>query len=168
MVSAVGHEIDFTIADFVADMRAPTPSGAAELLTPERAALDEELSSLMTRLLSAVTLAYERSENALKTLQHSEVLRQPLYFVMEKSQSVDMALRDMETALKNDLASKEQSLISLEEKLKSVSPSSVLNRGYAILMAPDGKTPLTDPEQVSSGMDVTARLAKGDLALRVK
>ena len=168
VVSAVGHEIDFTIADFAADLRAPTPSGAAELLIPERTVLEGELSSLATRLKTAVSLAGERAENALNALLHSDVLRRPLYFVMEKSQCVDMYLRDMESALKNDLTSKEQTLAALEEKLHAVGPESVLGRGYAILLGPDKKTPLTDPGQVPSGMDVTARLAKGDLSLTVK
>ena len=168
VVSAVGHEIDFTIADFVADLRAPTPSGAAELLIPERAALEEEINSLTTRLKSAVTLSGERAENALNTLLHSDVFRRPLYFVMEKSQQLDLCLRDMESALKNNLSAREQILISLEEKLQAVGPESVLGRGYAILLGPDRKTPLTDPGQVTSGSDVTARLAKGDLSLTVK
>lgn len=168
VVSAVGHEIDFTIADFAADLRAPTPSGAAELLVPERAAIDQELSSLKTRLHSAVTLSYERAENALAELLHSDVLRRPLYFVMEKSQFLDMSLRDMESALKHDLALKEQKLQTLEQKLQAVSPYSVLGRGYAMLFGPDKKTPLTDPGQVSPGNEVTARLAKGDLSLTVR
>lgn len=168
VVSAVGHEIDFTIADFVADKRAPTPSGAAELLVPERAGIEELLATQETRLRSAIHLTFERANNQLQTLLHSDVFSRPAYFVMEKTQQLDMAVRDMESALEEAVSDGEQRLHTLEEKLHAISPYAVLQRGYSMIFAPDGKTPLTDPAQVKSGMEVTARLAKGELPLKVR
>lgn len=101
VVSAVGHEIDFTIADFAADLRAPTPSGAAEMIVPDKAALNETVDSMRTRILASISLAYERAKSRLDSLISSEALRRPSYFVMEKSQEIDTLLKDMSVALDN-------------------------------------------------------------------
>jgi len=166
VVSAVGHEVDFTIADFAADLRAPTPSGAAELIVPEKAAIDDLLSTQKGRLLAAISLYQERAGRQLEALLNSEPFRRPAFFVMEKSQQVDFMLKDMETLLKNAASEAEQHLNSTSEKLKAISPYAVLNRGYSMIFRPDGHTPLTDPADAPAGELLTARLAKGVLQVR--
>jgi len=166
VVSGVGHEVDFTIADFAADLRAPTPSGAAELIVPEKAAIDDLLSTQKGRILAAISLYYERAKRDFDTLLNAEPLRKPAFFVMEKSQQVDLMVRDMEHLLKIAAADSEQRLKSAEEKLQTISPFAILNRGYSMIFGPDGKTPLTDPAQAPAGELLTARLAKGTLKLR--
>lgn len=166
VVSGVGHEVDFTIADFAADLRAPTPSGAAELIVPEKAAIDDLLSTQKGRILAAISLYYERAKRNLDTLLHSEPLRKPAFFVMEKSQQVDLMVKDMEHILKIAAADSEQHLKSAEDKLQTISPFAILNRGYSMIFGPDGRTPLTDPAQAPAGEPLTARLAKGTIKLR--
>ena len=166
VVSGVGHEVDFTIADFAADLRAPTPSGAAELIVPEKAAIDDLLSTQKGRILAAISLYYERAKRNLDTLLHSEPLRKPAFFVMEKSQQVDLMVKDMEHILKIAAADSEQHLKSAEDKLQTISPFAILNRGYSMIFGPDGRTPLTDPAQAPAGEPLTARLAKGTVKLR--
>ena len=166
VVSAVGHEVDFTIADFAADLRAPTPSGAAELIVPEKAAIDDLISTQKGRILAAVSLSYERTRRHLDTLLNSEPLRRPSFFVREKSQQVDLILKDMEHALKNAAAQAEQHLNAVHDKLETISPFAILNRGYSMIFGPDGKTPLTDPAAAPAGQLLTGRLAKGKIRLR--
>lgn len=166
VVSGVGHEVDFTIADFAADLRAPTPSGAAELIVPEKAAIDDLLSTQKGRILAAISLYYERAKRNLDTLINAEPLRKPAFFVMEKSQQVDLLVKDMEHLLNQAAGDSGQYLKALEEKLQTISPFAILNRGYSMIFGPDGKTPLTDPAQAPAGQELTARLAKGSLKLR--
>ena len=166
VVSGVGHEVDFTIADFAADLRAPTPSGAAELIVPEKAAIDDLLSTQKGRILAAISLYYERAKRSLDTLINAEPLRKPAFFVMEKSQQVDLLVKDMEHLLNQAAGDSGQYLKALEEKLQTISPFAILNRGYSMIFGPDGRTPLTDPAQAPAGQELTARLAKGSLKLR--
>ena len=166
VVSAVGHEIDFTIADFAADLRAPTPSGAAELIVPEKAALEETLSSMNARILSSVSLAYERSRRRLETLISSEPLRRPAFFVMEKSQQTDMLLREMSSLLDSAIRDAGSRYEVASQKLNAHSPFAILNRGYAMVFGPDGKTPLTRASDAPEGTPLTARLAQGVLRLK--
>ena len=166
VVSAVGHEVDFTIADFAADLRAPTPSGAAELIIPEKSVIDDLLSTQKGRILAAISLYYERAKRSLDALLNSAPLRKPAFFVMEKSQQVDLLLKDMEHLLKISVSDSELRLKTVEEKLNTLSPYAVLNRGYAMIFGPDGKTPLTDPGSAPAGQLLTGRLAKGTLLLR--
>lgn len=166
VVSAVGHEIDFTIADFAADLRAPTPSGAAELIVPEKAALEETLSSMNARILSSVSLAYERSRRRLETLISSEPLRRPAFFVMEKSQQTDMLLREMSSLLDSAIRDAGSRYEVASQKLNAYSPFAILNRGYAMVFGSDGKTPLTRASDAPEGTPLTARLAQGVLRLK--
>ena len=166
VVSAVGHEVDFTIADFAADLRAPTPSGAAELIIPEKAAIDDLLSTQKGRIMAAVSLYYERAKRSLDALINAEPLRKPVFLVMEKSQQVDFLVKDMEHLLLRAAANSEQTLKTAEEKLRTISPFAILNRGYSMIFGPDGRTPLTDPAEAPAGQPLTARMAKGILHLR--
>ncbi len=167
VVSAVGHEIDFTIADFAADLRAPTPSGAAEMIIPDKAALNEALDSMRTRIVASISLAYERAKSRLDSLISSEALRRPSYFVMEKSQEIDTLLKDMSVALDNAVSDADARLRMMQGQLKSLSPFSILNRGYAMIFDSRGK-PVTDAREVPAGTLLTARLSKGSLRVRAE
>lgn len=167
VVSAVGHEIDFTIADFAADLRAPTPSGAAEMIVPDKAALNETVDSMRTRILASISLAYERAKSRLDSLISSEALRRPSYFVMEKSQEIDTLLKDMSVALDNAVSDADARLRMMQGQLKSLSPFSILNRGYAMIFDSRGK-PVTDALEVPPGTLLTARLSKGSLRVRAE
>ncbi|MBQ9337870.1 MAG: exodeoxyribonuclease VII large subunit [Lentisphaeria bacterium] len=166
VVSGVGHEVDFTIADFAADLRAPTPSGAAELIVPEKAAIDDLLSTQKARILAAISLCYERAKRDLDTLLNAEPLRRPSFFVMEKSQEIDLQVKEMEHLLANAAAQTEQQLAALSDKLQTLSPYAIMNRGYSMIFLEDGAAPLTDPAAAPAGCQLTAHMAKGRLKLR--
>ena len=166
VVSGVGHEVDFTIADFAADLRAPTPSGAAELIVPEKAAIDDLLSTQKGRILAAISLYYERAKRELDTLLNSEPLRRPAFFVMEKSQEIDLQLKEMGHLLEISAAQSEQRLAALTDKLRTLDPEAILKRGYSMIFAEEGAPPLTDPAAAPAGTVLTACMAKGTLKLR--
>lgn len=166
VVSAVGHEIDFTIADFAADLRAPTPSGAAEMIIPDRQAIDDDLNSLHNRMLSAVSLAYERSKGKLERLLSSSALTQPTYMVMEKMQYIDMLLKDMENELESAVRTASDKTSFLEARLNSLSPFNILNRGYSVILDRAGGKIVMSPADAPAGTELKAILAEGEMNIR--
>lgn len=165
VISAVGHEVDFTIADFAADMRAPTPSGAAEMLVPEKAVLLDKISNLEKRLMQSILFTAQEAKSRLDSLLASPVLEEPAAFVMEKSHYVDDLVSEMENALEKALLDKEKKIQLLEGKLSALSPYNVLQRGYALLTDEKG-TPVRSPEDAPKDTLMTAHLAKGRLLVR--
>lgn len=137
-ISAVGHQVDFTIADFVADVRAATPSAAAEIVVPDK---NEILSALMeiperlNRLTSQLVANYAVS---LDGLIHHYAFRQPIVIVEQKSQSVDEFVRRLQTHIDHYIESTTQRIESAMSHLIALSPDSILNRGYAIIEGSKG------------------------------
>jgi exodeoxyribonuclease VII large subunit len=166
VVTGVGHEIDFTIADFAADVRAPTPSGAAELVVPDRRSLLASLASTQARLhsliLRAVAQATERSRVLLQRLQRAHPgsrLRQQA----QRLDDLDMRLRRAWEASQTRIT---QRLLLAQRSLDAISPLATLERGYAIVTAADGSA-LQDAAQVKVGDVIQARLTRGTLQARV-
>ncbi len=140
VVSAVGHEIDFTIADFVADLRAPTPSAAAEMVVPDREELQGVVSSLGERIAGLFAHQLEQAESRLGAVLGSYGLRKPADLVTQKMQAVDELSRRAAMALSHRLEKSKLELKSVGERLTSLSPKSVLSRGYSIVRRlPDNK-----------------------------
>lgn len=166
VVSAVGHEIDFTICDFAADLRAPTPSGAAEALVPVKEELEAAIESLSKRISAQAQLSLERLRSRFERLKASAALRQPAYMVMERRQRIDELCSDMETALRSSAERSQAKLEALEGRLKALSPYQVLRRGYALLSLQEDGRPLLSPEDAPAGTALLARLAGGELKLR--
>ena len=212
LVSAVGHEVDFTLADFVADLRAPTPSAAAELLVPDRvemrARVDHQHARLQRRLAQAIDRARQRADHAGLRL-HAERPQRRLERgrdratalklrldaamargVAAKRSALDVQARRLEqqapalrlqrlrqrlamlgarqdTALRRGLQAKLGLLRELGRGLHAVSPLATLGRGYAILQRDDGRA-VRAANEVARGDQIRARLAEGELTLRVE
>ncbi len=133
IISAVGHEIDFTIADFVADLRAPTPSAAAELAVPDRRELTDRINNLFSNLrystqhyFSSKKLEIQEMENALNR-QHPQNILKDLHAKLERS------LMKLNSTTHNILQSKRGKLEILFNELKELSPQEALKRGYSII-----------------------------------
>jgi exodeoxyribonuclease VII large subunit len=140
VVSAVGHEIDFTIADFVADLRAPTPSAAAEMVVPDKEDLKGVVGSLRERIAGLFTHQLEQAESRFEAVLESYGLRKPSDLVVQKMQAVDEHSRRAAIALSHRLEKSRLELKSVGERLTSLSPKSVLSRGYSIVrLLPDKK-----------------------------
>lgn len=139
VISAVGHETDFTICDFVADLRAPTPSAAAELAVPDRTELLAGVAALETRLRNAASMKLAEAEAMFRPLAESRVLKNPLESVELRRLEIDRL-----TGMLNDAVSRRQEwykerLASLSGKLNDLSPLAVLSRGYAEVRDASGK-----------------------------
>jgi exodeoxyribonuclease VII large subunit len=132
IISAVGHQIDFTISDFVADLRAPTPSAAAQMVVRDKRELLKETRSNAQKLISYQTSLIEYSKQRLKTAQQSYGFRRPLDLITQRSQRLDEFTRQLRDKIKNHFEFKKNDLSLREEKLEALSPLSVLKRGYSI------------------------------------
>ena len=165
LISAIGHETDTTVADMVADVRAPTPSVAAEIAVPDQAELSAGLLAMRRTLTSAVS----------RTLLHrSEVIRRLGPRLLRvgpgldpKRIRVDELLRRASMNLRQNLDARTTSTEALSMRLRALSPKDTLRRGYAIVQTADESTVVSDPGQVSVGDGIEITLAKGSLSADV-
>ncbi len=132
VISAVGHEIDFTISDFVADLRAPTPSAAAQIVVGERDDLLKQINTDSRKLYSFLVSLIELSQHRLKSIEESYGFRRPFDIVTQRSQKRDELVRQLDSKAKNYLEIRTNALSLVKEKIKALSPSSVLKRGYSV------------------------------------
>ena len=132
IISAVGHEIDSTIADFVADLRAPTPSAAAELAVKDRTELAKEINSFFRKLASVQSNLIEYSKQRLTTLKESYGMRRPMDFVTQRTQRTDELLKTLMKSTKNSFEFRKKSLSLVLGKLNALSPLSVFERGFSL------------------------------------
>ena len=167
VVSAVGHEIDFTICDFAADLRAPTPSAAAEMVTPREEDLLDRLEGCARHLRSAVELRVASAARRVEALAGAPLFREPVHLLEMRSQQLDELQMRFVNRLERCMTEADHRLNALELRLQGMDPKRQLERGYAILAnGTDGK-PLTSAKNVASGTAVKAILADGELALHV-
>lgn len=167
VISAVGHEPDVTIADYVADLRAATPSNAAELAVPDQSDIRDALHGADVRLSQAVRKKLTQYRSTLSDLSSRRVLRSPTGFVDQRRMELDGVRTRLAAAADGTVAKRRADYIRLCSKLDALSPLKVLGRGYSIALAPDG-TALRSSESVSVGERVELRLEKGALQCRVE
>ena len=163
VISAVGHETDFTIADFVADFRAPTPSAAAEVSVPSQDELYNIIEIYSSRLKKAVSSYIDTNYKTLKRL----IPRNPQDKINELSQRLDIRVQTLEKAYEIRLNEKKKALAEQSAKLDALSPLKTLTRGYSIAVDNDGNV-LKDVSNFTSECDFTLKLHDGDVACRVK
>lgn len=166
VISAVGHEPDVTIADFVADRRASTPSNAAEIAVPDMADLLQRLDSFRSRMAQGTLNGLERQERRLKALAEKRVLTDPLAFVQDKRLQLDYVQQKLLTAANAQWQEEQRRFAALAAKLDALSPLKVLGRGYAMARTEDGAV-LRTAAQVQSGDTIHLRLAQGGLRCTV-
>ncbi len=138
VISAVGHEVDFTISDFVADIRAATPSAAAELVVPDRQEILAGIRSLRGNMTRAIEQKLGSLSLGLDKFVHHYALRQPSSLVDQKSQEVDELTRRIESKMQYYLESASHRLAATESQLNALSPDLVLKRGYSFVEGPHG------------------------------
>ncbi len=169
VISAVGHETDFTIADYVADLRAPTPSAAAELVAPLAADLLTGLQEQQWRMLRAVQRNLESKKEGLKFwISH---LKHPKKRLEEMSQHLDDLKTRLQLSATRSLEEKRADLRLLSEKLEVLSPLSILSRGYSIVrkMTGDQEGPVVkDADQVKTGDLLSIQLRKGAITAQTR
>ncbi len=138
VISAVGHETDFTIADFVADLRAPTPSAAAELAVPELSELVERLSVLETRLLNGLKHCVADRKAHLIRVTHRPCLENPMLLLEQKMQRFQDSLAKLVFRFEDNLKERKSHFFTTVAKLDTLSPLKVLKRGYSFVENEDG------------------------------
>ena len=166
IISAVGHETDFTLADFAADVRAATPSMAAELAAPSLAKLEEELA-LQTKLLEQnYRRQLEKKKLKLERYAHHPLLRQPQRLLAAQQQLLDKQATALSNTMENILKNKQHRFILAAEKLDSLSPLKVLGRGYSVCQDLNGKV-IHSPEELAVNQRFKVTLQQGELHGRV-
>ena len=168
VVSAVGHEIDVTLSDLVADVRALTPSEAAELVVPSSDDLQAALKTYQQRLGSLLRSRAQSARIRLNALANSRVMRQPTDRLRELARRVDeLELRANRAILTNQSKARDR-IAHMAEHLESLSPLAVLGRGYSVTQsASDGRL-ISDASRTSVGELITTRLAHGTLTSRIE
>lgn len=167
IVSAVGHEIDFTIADFVADLRAPTPSAAAELVVPSQIELKEKFNNVYNRLYTQANRVLERASMRLKNQTERPALRNPLLKVNEQRIYLDRLQQEFVNNCTGILEKKKQQLQISAAKLDGLSPLNVLGRGFSVAKGEDGKV-VHSVSQVKEGTLLEVMVADGKIQSRVE
>ena len=167
VISAVGHEPDVTIADFVADLRAATPSNAAELAVPDQNEVYAALLGSRQRLEQTMRQRLLRSRQQLERLGRSRMLTDPKAYVQDKRVLLDYQSRRMSQAMANLLAGKRAKTGRLAAALDAMSPLKVLGRGYAIAQKADGGI-IAHMGDAAPGERFRLRVSDGELPCRVE
>jgi exodeoxyribonuclease VII large subunit len=168
VISGVGHETDFTIADFVADLRAPTPTAAAELATPNiiedmRSDLENQVDSLVRSTRAALEMPRWDLSEAQRRLQ----LQSPLARLRSDRQRLDDLSRRAGTGLERQFERRTYQLKNLEQRLETLDPEAVLRRGFAIVTQ-DGGQPIRSVTQVKPDQPLKVRVSDGSFGVRVQ
>ena len=166
VISAVGHEPDVTISDYVADLRAATPSNAAELAVPDRLALEQTLDAMSGAMANALTRQLKAARQHLRVLSESPALKSPAGYLEQRGQALELLKNRLISAQNNGISRRKQQYIALAAKLDAMSPLKVLTRGYAMAQTADG-TVLRSVGQVEPGERITVSLQDGKLSATV-
>lgn len=166
VISAVGHETDFTICDFVADLHAPTPSAAAELAVPDAFEVRMQLNMLVRRLRQAEENILSDTRQMLDTIASVRVLRDPAVLTVPHKTQLETATQRLLACGRQRWMTEKEKLSTLSGRLDAMSPLKVMSRGYAVLSHEDGRL-VTSVLDVQEGEPLIGRLADGTLKLSV-
>jgi len=166
VISAVGHETDFTICDFVADRRAPTPSAAAELALPETSELKRKIGNIISRESAVLTQIIARRREHLSRLAESRALTNPMNVIDDKRMQTVALSERLSLAEANRLAGFEARMSVAVGKLEALNPLAILSRGYSAVRDSDGAI-VKNITQMKPGQTVTLHVADGEADARV-
>ncbi|TAN60676.1 exodeoxyribonuclease VII large subunit, partial [bacterium] len=167
VISAVGHEVDWTIADFTADLRAPTPSAAAELVVRQKDELLSELEHLRLRARSELNNKIKSLNNKLSALKDAYVLKYPLNFIQVYLQRIDGFSHRLRQKSGHILEVNRHRFVHLAEKLEALSPLRVLSRGYSIAFKLPEMKVVTDTSQINVSDRLKTQLKTGSFVSEV-
>ncbi len=167
VISAVGHEPDVTISDFVADLRAATPSNAAELAVPDQAELRKSLQASITLLLTIMQKRIKQERQRLNALASARSLRSPVNYINDRRLLLDHTHQRLCAASAQLLSRKREQFVRLTAKLDAMSPLKVLSRGYSMAMGGDGEL-IKSVRSVSVGERITVRFSDGAVITEVQ
>ena len=166
VISAVGHEPDVTISDFVADLRAATPSNAAELVVQDRQSLEQNLDAMSGAMANALGRQLKAARQHLDVLSKSAALQSPQGYLQQRQKSLDALQNRLVAAQNQCIGRSNQRYIALTAKLDAMSPLKVLTRGYAMAQASDGSV-VRSVSQVKSGDQIGISFSDGKITAEV-
>ena len=167
VISAVGHEPDVTISDFVADLRAATPSNAAELAVPEQGELRERIAALRLRLAQAEERRLKLIRQQVEKLQSARVLQNPKNYLEDRRLLLDFQQNKLTAAMRQLVLKKQQDFVARRTALEAMSPLKVLSRGYAMTRDSAGRV-VTDAAALKPGEIITVTLRNGEVDAAVR
>ena len=166
VISAVGHEPDVTISDFVADLRAATPSNAAELAVPDQDALRQSLDSMTAAMATSLSRQIQSARKHLEVLSQSPSLRSPDGYLQQREKGLELLKNKLIAAQNQNITRKNNQYIAAVSKLDAMSPLKVLSRGYAMAQNQSGVV-VRSVNQVELGERITVHLSDGNLSATV-
>ena len=166
VISAVGHEPDVTISDYVADLRAATPSNAAELAVPDQDALRQNLDAMSSAMASALSRQLKAARQHLNVLSQSPALRSPTGYIEQREKNLELLKNRLIAAQNQSITRKNQRYIAAVSKLDAMSPLKVLTRGYSMAQTEAGEV-LRSVRQVELGERISVLLSDGKLSATV-
>ena len=166
VISAVGHEPDVTIADYVADLRAATPSNAAELAVPDQDSLRQSLDSISSAMAGTLSRQLKAARQHWLVLSQSPVLRDPTVYLSQQGKSLDLMKNRLISAQNQEISRRKQAYIALVSKLDAMSPLKVLTRGYAVTRKETGEI-IRSIRQAELGERISIRVSDGSLSATV-
>ena len=166
VISAVGHEPDVTIADFVADARASTPSNAAEIVVPDQSELSRRLASFADRMEQSERTRLEKLSKHLEELSQKRVLRDPMAFIADKRMLLDYTQQNLASLAREQMGQRQRRFAALCAALEAMSPLKVLSRGYAMARSAAGDV-VRSAADVNTGDQIDVVLGQGSLVCTV-
>lgn len=166
VISAVGHEPDVTISDFVADLRAATPSNAAELAVPDQDGLRQMLDTISESMATALRRQLKASRRQLDILKASPSLQSPVVYIEQRRKTLELLNNRLAASGQQLVNRHRQRFLTYTAKLDAMSPLKVLTRGYAMAQQPDGEV-IRSVSQVSIGDAITVHLGDGSIEAAV-
>ena len=166
VISAVGHEPDVTISDFVADLRAATPSNAAELAVQDRQALEQQLDGMYTAMGTALGRQIKSARQHLNILSSSPALQSPDAYLQQRYKNLELLQNRLTSAQNQCISRNNQRFIALTAKLDAMSPLKVLSRGYSMAQTGEGAV-ISSVNQVQCGDQIDISFSDGKVAATV-
>lgn len=167
VISAVGHETDFTICDFVSDKRAPTPSAAAELATPDSTELLRKFENVTARMSTLLASRIKGLRASLEALSERPVLTDPMRYIEERRMAVIALTEELSRAQGDLLREHRYRLMRLASVLEAVSPLKVMTKGYAAVLSDEGR-PLCSVKEIRRDQALSLRMADGTVGVEVR
>lgn len=162
VISAVGHETDFTICDFAADLRAPTPSAAAELAVPDTAELKHKINNIISRESAVLLQMLSAKRETLARYEKSRYLSSPGHMIDDRRMTLVLSSERLMTSAAHVNEIKKHALSALSGKLEALSPLAVLSRGYGVVSSEEGKV-IKEIADVSVGDKITVKVRDGEI-----
>ncbi|MBD3287386.1 exodeoxyribonuclease VII large subunit [candidate division KSB1 bacterium] len=164
VISAVGHEIDYSISDFVADLRAPTPSAAAELAVPDRQELQSKIRYMLQKMVTRIHSEISFNQEKIKNIVNSYAFRRPADMVRQYEQRLDELTRALETSQKHRLRLLRERTDSITQKLNAINPEAIFKRGYSICYNKEDGSIVRKAKQLAPHDKINVKFSSGDIS----